>query len=1370
MLKYNATQLFIETFDSIPNKSSRLIFRLMIKAFKCNNTVAFNHIIQSFSKNADGSGSVLVDLNDNGAFIVIKYGNINMLRAYLAVDSLRSIPFDKSHLAAAVDTGNIEFVRLLFQNHCFDQKGSERAPAVGFFNRPGISIAMLTMLHEEFDALFKDDFWNYALAHCIDCRATDSIYYIVKHTTGIAATMRDAGIPDNCRVIDLLMTHSDICAQLLLHSDQLNAIIETAVEDGAEDVLKFLYSNHLNDMFESSQILLCKWLGVEFADGDEQADLSLTKLRVKPRYAINMDDIDLMESILPELDTIDDELWQDMSTAMARHITNPRLNHLAPYNKSSLCYLVKVASSDKNRTIITEDMVLNFIDNCQLPKTIDREDDVDENGDDDLMGEVMQAFEDASGYSVAVMQKIQKSYSLHYTRECLQNALSKKNAKTLAIILEQVVSEQLAEWSFHDDIKEGAYKLISTEQLSTVILVLDHLPSFKGDAIVCEWAIINIDIAILQYVLSTFTPDQIELNKLINMAMTTNNLNALQELTGFIGKPLPMPSLATLLEAVWYNCYISLEHFFDTIQFKNLSKIERLRTLYSLLDIATDQGHSRIIKHCTSLINDINSNKKRSREESEDVVTNNCDGEKMVVQASSRLETAIHLVFTDKKLCSHIVECVGHVHKSLGVQDECRIKGAQLLSKHSLVQYIRYGASEWFIKAYSSVSDTYPLECNLMDTAFIFPNTAILDTLLTNPRMFLNDFGSNSYQHLNELVIGICPHSQPEWESVLDKFLAISFMHPQDIEITEEVMQQILHPDVIRKLMALGFKLKTIVTDSSNIEAFGTVWLHKPWALEMFQLMEEHKLMSPHVQASLHEVAVSLGITSIVRYFVDTKLDQVFDYYDNIDGKRENGLFSSLMQPGCNDEIVEIVFPRIPFEGLKRRARYLLDDVASNGKLKLFTLLMKAINDDIDNIVDATHTDDESEHYIDPYDGLSSALAHNSDIKLVDFILSSEVPSYATYSIFKIKSKILSMELVQRLMTIGPAISCVFSKVLGQAIKVGNKEIIEMMWNSSSDSSHTGHKFSIDYHDAFKKALNVGDMDNVKRIIATPKFANHKNNFVYSREHFIKCIAKEPVSTDNNNNNNFLITDEMIIELGQVLLHPDSPNSGVTPAFNSLLHAAAGRSLSTIKLVFEHFSWWMTERNQDFKHILRKPLHRCIERGDIESIAYLMEKATDSKILPRDLLQLVPAPKISHAPVVSFLMDNGYLNPVDIGRLMDWACKKGHIQVLQTVYKRCTSPDELYNSIPSMESLSKASTKNRYQVLSYLFEDQYDDVDGTGTRVLMPSPINRACLEQSRIDLMLYVILHHGAFQHGNVNIIAMCDRIAKQRQQHAIA
>ncbi|GAM26435.1 hypothetical protein SAMD00019534_096100 [Acytostelium subglobosum LB1] len=234
-----------------------------------------------------------------------------------------------------------------------------------------------------------------------------------------------------------------------------------------------------------------------------------------------------------------------------------------------------------------------------------------------------------------------------------------------------------------------------------------------------------------------------------------------------------------------------------------------------------------------------------------------------------------HKVFGITSIGKLIMGHVGSVHRSLGIEDGKLIKGATLLAKDSLVQYIKYGAVEWFLKSYSTFSNKYSTNnAVLLEEAFIRGDTRILEVLLANPCMTLDSDLSLSLSKRFVSSLSSCTH--PRWEWILSEYLTITCISTPsqiNIRIDLELMELIKHPSFIKKLIKLGAKLTPLIANT-RMDA----WFDCPWALEMFQVLFDNDLLPSACIIKLLGMAAAQNNSTMYHHILTTSI-QYIDFF-----------------------------------------------------------------------------------------------------------------------------------------------------------------------------------------------------------------------------------------------------------------------------------------------------------------------------------------------------------------------------------------------------------------------------------------------------------------------------------------------------------
>ncbi|GAM26862.1 hypothetical protein SAMD00019534_100370 [Acytostelium subglobosum LB1] len=1239
-LKFNATEWFIKAFDSFTPKCHQLTSRLLFKSFKYNNIRAFNHILDNTNTDLDD------DITPSQLTNILKHGNVQMFERYISMHSARSFQINSiNHLMFAINSGNVNFVRLLLQHKCYHNDPDmyfEEDVDPQEFKRSGINVDMLTMLHKEYGLLYLHDLWALALKQSTHLNVTDSVRYIIEHLPSDLTILCSAHIgllvefiakPSHFAIFKVFFRVQQFAKTIITN----NLLVHMAADNGHDELFKFLDDNG------PLPTSLMKY--VDRVNG--------FKVKITPLAAIRTGDLDLTEAMIAQVDHIDLYTWTHMSTSMATLLSNRRHNPPKLFNLHSLCEMIECFGLQPDHPI-TERMVLNFIDNCDPAEE---------------MGNISRAFDLAARHSVKILQHIIVTFKIHNINEQMfMSVIQNDNYDVLSHIIQSTPKDQLEELSQIYDVDTAINELISRAPLSVVSMMLDNLSSIRENNTTCLWALVNPSLEVFQHVIKLFPIDQImELTGDIMSHASDKDkpevLRIMAQLLKDNGRTIPLPTLDWLETLALLNRYNVLEYYFGTSQFNSLPKIHRLRTLNSMIYHSLLNGNIRILNHCSSLIQDIQNNKKRSHDES--YLGDNFGNVAMPNHATPRLETAAHSVFIDRKLMTMIMNHIVDIHQNhIGVDKDKRIKGGHLLANNSLERFIVYGASEWFHRALPSLDRSTP-NGELLGLALLHPNTSILNTLLADPMMVFQ----------------------------------------ASVNMVEEMLQMIRHPSMIRKLLQLGFKFSTDEDDdNSDVPLMINGWLNKPWALEMFQLLHKKSILSEDELLSLFNESIKLNNTPVIQYYLDTCFGLVVERLNDGDHDDSSHVISELIESclhsGCNSSTLNMVLPHIPLQFLTVLDG---DDLAKSAS--------KRGNVDILNLL----VDQYTSKWWTLMQALPTALEYNENMDLINHILNANITDAHIYEVNSINPSILSMDLIQRLMA-NDSIDCDFGKVLGDSIKIGNNEIIDFITRNEKGL------FKTDYQHVFIAALSIGDINTARMAISSPHFQKAEKA---TRHQFIQYLGSDK---------QFILINDDFELFVKVLFERLSK----TDELSSLL-LSVGSSTSRVKIIIDHCS-----RNKLFAR-----------DGNIESLDLIIQFVISAGCETQDA---VPS-GISNARVITHFLDKGYIKLEEdnsngyLARMVDWACKKGHVDVIKAIHQRCTTPLQLFNHMPSTNILiNKAACFNHHQVLSYLFEDDIEHG--------VCSPFKRASKHNKMNIANSLTLIGLAAKQIGNFKIVDMCNRL----------
>ncbi|GAM26860.1 hypothetical protein SAMD00019534_100350 [Acytostelium subglobosum LB1] len=510
---------------------------------------------------------------------ICQIGNLVILQLYLTINTYRQIPNDTvSHLHLAIDTGNEQFVRLLLQHLTIDDKANDRMT----FKRCGVKVGMLKVLHEEFNCLYRiKQLWDVALLRSARCNMVDSVQYILDNLPSdydqksigvLQSFLQQCATSGSSNMLQVL-SQSTAGAKLLKTYDNFGGLVQRALENGHESFVEHLKAIPLHR--------------TSFQQNEHFTLLT----------SILKDDLVSFEELIGQWNDHDFEsdkkVCQRMSVAMSTLISSPRTIPLTFYNSSLLNMIRAVGKPGSN---ITEDIVCQFIVNCNHFGH-----DYGYSEDSDYPAFLYDMLTIAAGFSDdKVMRQLFDRYGEHYDKDSLKMAIQSKYHKTVMFLLQRLDRNVI------NTVKDSLFSLIAdgSYSLDDIKIILDRANELKTDTFICDWAAFHQHDEVFEYVISTFTSDQLDelvLDRIISHAMTSNKLNIVQSLQRRFGW-VRGPKLWTLLDMAEHNAYSTLEYHFKSSTFTNIQIIHRLRTIHSILDQAYQLGLSRVIKLCSDYI------------------------------------------------------------------------------------------------------------------------------------------------------------------------------------------------------------------------------------------------------------------------------------------------------------------------------------------------------------------------------------------------------------------------------------------------------------------------------------------------------------------------------------------------------------------------------------------------------------------------------------------------------------------------------------------------------------------------------------------------------------------------------------------------
>ncbi|GAM26928.1 hypothetical protein SAMD00019534_101030 [Acytostelium subglobosum LB1] len=1113
MLTYNATQMFIEAFDSVAEDYPQ-------NENLWSNTITFNNITLFRHLRKHPRMTMVMDITALTSYL--KWNcHIEMLQHFFDNTFDRMLPSTAvSCLPLAVDTGNEHIMRLFLQHFKLDDKAINCSPVVKF-KRRGVGVVVLKVLHEEFNSLFGlTELWHRALMHSIKCNMMDSVQYILDNMPWPEPSQPDVALniligkclgrcakAGNMLMFQLLNKWPFVAN--FIEKNSITDIITIANDHGHQSIVEYLRQQQQHQHLD---------LAGPFC--------------ITPLSVIRNNDLELVQSHPIDLPPIklSIKMFQRMSKPMAEYVLSPHSKIRLPHGIAVLNMSMAAGELGSN---ITANMVAQYI---ATHPTKDHNYEVEET----LM-------KYAAGFSAEIMKQVHTHYGTSYKLLHLVKALKKKCRETLALLfielrqqiqdidkLDEEDEEDEEQSELKYDIKQYAQVYISSESLDDVTSLLDHIESVRR--------IPNI----------------------------------------YRIMPMACPSMNTLIKMAETNSIHSLEFYFNSSTFANMPITHRLRTIYAVKNIGYEHGMTRVINLCSDHIKSITDNDVYQQQQQQVV-----DSKMQIEPSYSRqLETAVHFVFGNRKLGMIIMEQVGVVHKSLGVEARHVIKGAQLIDRHCLNDYIRFNL-------------------RLLGSAMTRCDSRVVDVLLANPIMSLPTIDNKQFYQSFISNVSTCSH--PDWERMFDQVMMFLFQsNALDLDINKlGSLSSIQHPSFFRKLIRCGVKLQAMhTTEDINKICGGGGWLDKPWAQEMLQLLLQHNLLNATIHPTLFIKAIQLNVAPVINHFVRTSLAGWLSQYTVWIA---NDIVQAFGKHGSLELLEKTILPIVC--------------TSLNERTLLATILKESLivgHMDVANLC---------------LTALAAATTSAEATKKKERVTPSIVNS--------IHHSIMSVELIERLIAKPVYIKYKLSFVMGDAIKHRIKPVINMMKDAHIKSYNNRLKndspITIDYRYALVKALEVGDMDTIKWLLG-----NVKSNVGFNGEDL--CILLDGYNTDSHERD-FEEVESAFVEVSGYLKR--GPKSISRYVLNRLLIIASNKSLAAIKMVVHHCSDLDKNNNKNNEFIMEKLdnslfkqlVDASIKRDDIQSLEYVIGLAPKEEH-PSEFINLEHCSK----SVLNHCLDKGYFS------------------------------------------------------------------------------------------------------------------------------
>ncbi|GAM20971.1 hypothetical protein SAMD00019534_041460 [Acytostelium subglobosum LB1] len=1322
MLKFNAISMFIESFDSVANNYPYNTTLLKKCAAQYNNTRAFNHLIKH--------PNIIIDQTVFKLEHVCQHGNIDILQSYIDATSCYSthcIDFVEC-IPLAIDNGNEHFVRLLLQRLSVrgsvprdnteisegDNSDNERYDeAIKRLNKykfkcHGISIDVLRVLNEEFSCLFVfGNIWSDVLARSAKFDMVDSVQYILSnlgqrmknvHPYYFGPFMKQVAKAGNVELFRMF-TECHHCDAYFRASNVKDIIIKMAAEYGQEALVLQLYDLCIvRGVYPMPESAFAPYL-----EGPPHAK----RLRITPLAAILNDDLMYIDAMLSSINSLDLKMCRSMSTSIAMLITSQR-SPAPVFDGQSLSNMV--LAINKPGSNITVDLACKFIDHCTF----------NEHDEFKVWIAKKSALEEAAGFSAALMARIYRLLNDFYDEGLfMAKALASRCRETI----EYGTKNKLKL------VKLDAFKFFEKASMDDVRFVSKLLDSkIMTDPVICEWAVLNQSSEVFEYIINLFTMDELKTNlqDIVEFAMIYGNPQHIQSLQRHFGVQHDLYiglSLETLESIVSDNHYSSLEFHFNSTAFNKQTNKHQLRTLHSILNKAYQVGSTRLMKLCINHIDSLNQPDESNEGDEEDYEEEDAEydddddnDDEDCDHPVPELDQAFHLVIGDARLATMIMRQIGMIHSSLGIDLDRLIKGSTLLANNNLLHYIRFGATEYFIKSYYTIKDQYqyPHNTTLLSEAFANCNTRALVALLDNPNMSL----PTDRVALENILRGISRCPPPYWEWIFEQYLKIVWPTDTPFVMTEDFFLSVHHVAFLQKLIQMGFSLDR--TDDYKIiyDRLANSWFTKPWALETVQFLHDHSLLEKSFQKGLLYRAIEHNVLDVFGHIIS--INPEFQQLDAwIDLKR--GLLDHCCKFGRANHLD--IFLALPFNDIITRGVFLIEAV-SGGHLDIVRRLVHDIGltnpGRIANKIFEAIPFALNHGHLDIFDYLISLEYQRPQPRRVKTAMANKS---MIIEVDSISDNIISIELIERLKSCGP-----------YTIKL----------NSYRISKH-----------ALDRAMTVGYVSMARTLLDMyPHVALDKSHHLTYVPELIKSIGTPGSQA----------TEDTISEF--YLKLKDSVGS----TLRDMMLGAATKSLSMIQWVITHFT--SAQYNESVDRLtcsdFQYTIDRCAKRCDVQAIDYLIDlaigvcKRTDAVYGwdQQRIQDIISLDEINNTTVLTYLLDKGYMSVDNVKSsalpiIVNKVCVEGDVDILRMIHQRCVTASQLQRHLPSMSSIQNAVINNHHKLITYMFEGDSTH-DGSGSSL---SPYVRAKVDQMNITKLLRTVRHH-AFVNGCLNIINMCDRL----------
>ncbi|GAM28205.1 hypothetical protein SAMD00019534_113810 [Acytostelium subglobosum LB1] len=1385
---------------------------------------------------------------------VIKSGSIVMLQAYIDINYHHQlIDVTLAMLLIAIDHGDEQFLKHLLQHSILDDEEGEDESEDDLTNllvRPGVDINILHLIS---DHLGNHDLWNAITRHSVCHNQAESVQYLLDHMPESITQPKETlfgFISDCCQhggndvfkvlferlklvncgeaiSIDYIQVSWMVCngrTQLLKYitdelKDQVNidlasskTLLETALIDGHMDMAEHLLElitrsrshkdqkkrmmvqtvGDINEYKVTTSLLerLSKHQGVKCTINMEQFKKNgmLTNdraLKDMLRSAIRNNSLVAAKHILPHCKNLDitksdtpkDNIWLRMSPEMGMLIASHSNDHslklkplmLSPKDLENMITAIWSEDSGMNEEVATAFITNNHFDMKQSE-------------------ELMRAKSLSAGVSLKFMILVNQSKGpADLNRSHLIMAIDHSCVENI-IYLKSSGKEPVGVF------QEGLIKAIEEGSLAVVQAILDTF-TLKDN---------------VEDYLSSASKNTKEVFELVYHKLIGNaGKSIIETLISQAYASLTEYSMDNINVAVLYNSYDVLEYLLDTWTaspfINGITNTQRLRIVLLVLNYAYRCGYTRVIHLCHSIINRVNndnsSNNKKRKQPEVDESTDTMMETKST--SSSRLSTAFQMVFGDRRLGMIIMRTTGDLYRRFGVKDDKLIKGGQLLAKHTLVDYIKYGAIEWFLKSYYPVAKIYPDNNQLLTAALIRADTQVMDVLLANPSMNIGFQYINDWSILQSIVEHHSHCHQDGLERSIDEMMVLS--QKTKFKFEGKLLDTVNHPALMYKLIKLS--RDKVYTTKHMIKVMFKHWISDK---EAFDRALGPSLLPSHVQPS-------------AQYQVDQSWC-IFQMSHVLQALLE--LCAADGQGVVLNHILER-FQDFMHPSVRWYVNYnkIFGCAAVNGHLDIVKQLHQFII--------------SRDRTFDPCRSISEVLKRGHE-QVVDFLLGLPLKNDQDMDeeedddhddaillqepiqpVRDIHPSILSIGLVQKLVAPPHQFKCSFDRVMARAILNQDKATITFL-----EEQRDEHQFITNYNLALGAAATIGDVETAEMILQThqycipPEYVDRDFN-IYDEDHYsedgkdlgfefniedetkksivlrleryrvsaIKWSLIEPavgmviakyLASDHINfafkHLSFVIAastlplTKMTDEVVQAFIN--GWIAGLGKRFEDddvvkIVKCAASYSLSMIKLVHGIFT------STNHRLLFIRAIPQCAKRGDAQSIQYILDvfrqqETNDDEDTSIDLddidynrlKETTDVDSLAVLADIGIIDSNTHQSRSHLINILDNACNTGHVETIRFIDQRFnnisnTSSSDAGQSIivvPTIRVIEEAAKMNHHSVITYLFDRS--------------SAFWRSMEQQHNHPLnaiRLLKQLRFNAFNDGHMNIINHCTKLINQ-------